>query len=111
METLWQTPQLTVPKETEIAKQVLLGLQQGKVDRSLFTDNANFYFNDQCLKDNADSLGPLGALTDFAQTSENLRGGMTARNYRAKAGAKTLNISTFWMPDRKIEQFIVTGRD
>ncbi len=99
------------PKETAIAKQVLAGLQQGKIDRSLFTDNANFYFNDQCLKDFADSLGPLGAVTDFAQTSETLRGGMVGRRYRAVAGGKTLSVSTFWMPDGKLEQYIVTGRE
>ena len=36
------------------------GLQQGKIDRSLFTDNANAYFTDQALKDYAGSLGPSG---------------------------------------------------
>jgi hypothetical protein len=100
----------TSPKELSIAKDVLSGLQEGKIDRSLFTDNANFYFNDECLKDFASSLGPLGPATEFTQTSESLRGGMVARRYRAVAGGKTLNISTFWMPDGKIEQYIVTGR-
>ena len=110
-DTLWQAPQFSASKETETAKQILVGLQQGKIDRSLFTDNANFYFNDTCLKDNADSLGPLGEVTEFTQLGESLRGGMTARGYRAKVGNKTLGISTFWMPDGKIEQYIVTGRD
>jgi CubicO group peptidase (beta-lactamase class C family) len=111
-ETLWSTPQLTVPKETEISKQIMVDLQKGKVDRSLFTDNANFYFNETCLKDNADSLGPLGTVTEFSQTGESLRGGMTYRGYRARmSGGKPLNISTFWMPDGKIEQYIVTGRE
>jgi hypothetical protein len=27
------------------------GLQHGTIDRSLFTDNANSYFNEQALKD------------------------------------------------------------
>ena len=111
-ETLFATPQNTSSKETDEAKQILAGLQQGKIDRSLFTDNANFYFNDTCLKDNADSLGPLGTIAEFSQTGQSLRGGMTARNYRAKmSSGKTLNVSTFWMPDGKLEQYIVTGRD
>ncbi len=111
-ETLWAAPQTASTKETDTAKQILAGLQQGKIDRSLFTDNANFYFNDVCLNDNADSLGPLGTIQEFTQTNESLRGGMTARNYRANmSGGKTLGISTFWMPDGKIEQYIVTGRE
>ena len=101
----------TSPKETEIAKQVLASLQQGKVDRALFTDNCNAYFDETALKDFADSLGKLGAATEFTETGESLRGGMTARRFRAVAGGKTLSISTFWMPSGKIEQYIVTGRE
>ena len=110
-ETFWATPEAAPSKETETAKQILIGLQQGKIDRSLFTDNANSYYNETCLKDNADSLGPLGSVTEFTQLGESLRGGMFARSYRAKAGSKMLGISTFWMPDGKIEQYIVTGRE
>jgi D-alanyl-D-alanine carboxypeptidase len=112
-ETFFQpAAQTGTTKETETAKQILAGLQQGKIDRSLFTDNANFYFNDTCLKDNADSLGPLGTIQEFAAQGESLRGGMNSRGYRAKmSGGKTLSISTFWMPDGKIEQYIVTGRE
>src|SRR5581483_8788443 len=38
------------------AKAILVGLQKGKIDRSLFTDNANAYFDKQCLDDLASSL-------------------------------------------------------
>src|SRR4029453_17269774 len=58
------------------AKAIMVGLQKGKVDRSLFTDNANAYFDKQCLQDLASSLGPLGAPTEFELVSEGLRGGM-----------------------------------
>ena len=44
------------------AKAILVDLQKGKVDRSLFTDNANAYFDKQCLHDLASSLAPLGYL-------------------------------------------------
>ena len=47
-----------------------------------------------------------------------VKAGMVARpeewawsSYRARAGSKTLGISTFWMPNGKIEQYIVTGRE
>jgi hypothetical protein len=92
-----------------MAKAILVGLQKANIDRSLFTDNANFYCNNQCLHDLATSLAPLGAPTEFELVSENLRGGMTARRYRAKFQKKNLVISTYTMPDGKLEQFIVSA--
>jgi CubicO group peptidase (beta-lactamase class C family) len=91
------------------AKAILVGLQKGKIDRSLFTDNANSYFDKQCLNDLASSLAPLGAPTEFELVSDGLRGGMTARRYRAKFQKKTVEISTYAMPDGKLEQYIVSA--
>ena len=91
------------------AKAILVGLQKGKIDRSLFTDNANAYFDKQCLHDLASSLAPLGAPSDFELVSEGLRGGMTAHRYRAKFQKKTLEVSTYAMPDGKLEQYIVSA--
>ena len=85
------------------AKAILIGFQKDKIDRSLFTDNANAYFDKQCLHDLATSLASLGAPTDFELVSEGLRGGMTARRYRAKFQKKTLEVSTYSMPDGKLE--------
>jgi D-alanyl-D-alanine carboxypeptidase len=86
------------------------GLQRGKIDRALFTDNANFYFNDTALKDFASSLGPLGAPESFAQTGQGLRGGMTLRRFVVKYPNQTLVITCFEMPDGKIEQFQIAPR-
>jgi len=97
-----------IAEKVERARNMLEQLQQGKIDRSLFTDNGNSYFDQQALKDFAGSLGPLGKSQDFQQTSEQLRGGMTFRAYRAKFAEKVLAISTFEMPDGKIEQFLVS---
>ena len=66
------------PKQDELMRKVYDGLQQGKIDRTLLTDNANAYFTDQALKDYAASLGPLGAPDSFTQTRTSGRGGMTA---------------------------------
>jgi D-alanyl-D-alanine carboxypeptidase len=93
----------------EKAKAILVGLQKGKIERSLFTENANAYFDKQCLHDLASSLAPLGAPTDFELVSEGLRGGMTARRYRAKFRKKTLEVSTYAIPDGKLEQYIVSA--
>jgi D-alanyl-D-alanine carboxypeptidase len=97
-----------VAEKVERARKVLEQLQQGKIDRSLFTDNANSYFDQQALQDFAASLNPLGTSQDFQQTAEQLRGGMTYRAYRAKFADKVLSISTFEMPDGKIEQYLVS---
>ena len=92
-------------------RQIFEGLQHGKIDRSLLTDNANFYFNDQALKDFADSLGPLGTPEEFVKTEEEGRGGMTLRTYRVKFPQKTLGIIIYEMPDGKLEQYQVFARE
>jgi len=91
------------------AKAILVGLEKGKINRSLFTDNANAYFDKQCLDDLASSLAALGTPTEFELVSEGLRGGMTARRYRAKFQKKSLEVSTYAMPDGKLEQYIVSA--
>jgi D-alanyl-D-alanine carboxypeptidase len=93
------------------ARQVFDGLQQGKIDRSLFTANANSYFTDQALRDFASSLGPLGKPEEFKQTSQRDRGGMTFHAFEVKYPKKTLALWERDMPDGKIEQFQVMARD
>ncbi len=95
------------PKQDALMRKVYDGLQQGKIDRSLFTDNANSYFNDQALKDYASSLGQLGAPQEFNQVRSSLRGGMTARIYGVKYPNKSLVIIIYEMPDGKIEQYLI----
>jgi D-alanyl-D-alanine carboxypeptidase len=94
--------------DTEIAKKVFAGLQKGKIERTLFTDNCNAYFTPTALHDYAASLGKLGTVQQFELTRETLRGGMTHRNYRVKLARRSVNVNSFWMADGKIEQFIVT---
>jgi CubicO group peptidase (beta-lactamase class C family) len=96
---------------TAVARTILEGLQKGRIDRALFTSNANAYFSELALKDFASSLGPLGAVQEFAQIAQGLRGGMTLRRYRARFATKTVRITTFWMPDGKIEQFQVAAAE
>jgi hypothetical protein len=87
------------------AKTIFEGLQQGRIDRALFTSNANAYFTDGALADFASGLGPLGPPQEFEQANQSLRGGMVARSFRIKCGAKTLRLTTFMMPDGKLEQY------
>ena len=108
---LFTTVDSATPKTTELARKIFEGLQRGEIDRALFTSNANAYFSAQALKDFAASLGPLGAPKEFAQASQGLRGGMTLRRYRVKFPQKNVRITTFWMPDGKLEQFQVAAAE
>jgi D-alanyl-D-alanine carboxypeptidase len=86
-------------------------LQKGRIDRSLLTENANFYFNEQALQDYSVSLAPLGKVEALTQTRQRTRGGMTYRGYKVKFPERTLEIWSFEMPDGKIEQFQVHTKD
>ncbi|MBL8207063.1 MAG: beta-lactamase family protein [Blastocatellia bacterium] len=91
----------------EQSRRIFTELQQGKIDRSVFTANANDYFSAEVIADFAASLGPLGTPTEFTQTSQVLRGGMTIRSFRIRCGNRTVSLSTQMWPDGKIEQFMV----
>jgi hypothetical protein len=93
----------------EQAKKIFIGLQQGSIDRFLFTDNANSYFSESALKDFAIGLAPLGTPLEFTQTQRELRGGMTLRGYRVKFAQKTLHAWTYEMPNGKLEQYQIAA--
>jgi D-alanyl-D-alanine carboxypeptidase len=89
------------------ARTILTGLQQGRIDRSLFTDNANSYFTDEAIHDYASSLGPLGAAAQFCQTGRDERGGMVFHSYLAVFPKRAVTITTYSMPGGKLEQYLV----
>jgi D-alanyl-D-alanine carboxypeptidase len=108
---LFETADAATPVKTEQARKIFEGLQKGTIDRSLFTDNANAYFNDVSLKDFADSLGPFGTPTSFIQVGQSLRGGMVNRTFIARFPNKILRIWTYEMADGKLEQLQVASQN
>lgn len=94
-------------KEIQQVRGILDGLQHGRIDHALFTSDANAYFNDIVVHDFETSLTPLGPLQSVTKTSEQLRGGMTHRSYRAQFEKKTVLLNIYVMPDGKYEQFMV----
>jgi len=92
-------------EELEQARKIFLGLEHGTIDRSLFTENANFYFSEQALQDIATSLESLGTPEAFVQTQERLRGGMKLRIYEIRFPGKILEAWTYQMPNGKLEQY------
>ncbi len=96
----------------QLVRKVLAELQRGRIDRSLFTANANSYFSQQTLQDFAASLGPLGEPEEFRQDSYSLRGGMGFRAYSVKFKSKSVRITLRDLPDGgKIEQFQVEAAE
>jgi len=93
--------------DTAQVRDILAKLQAGKIDRSLFTSNANSYFSEEALRDCKASLAKLGKLKSVSAQSENLRGGMTHRSYRAQFAKKTLYLNIYLMPGGKFEQFLI----
>ena len=97
-------------KQEEQSREIFGALQQGKINRTLFTDNCNRYFTEQALKDFAGSLGPLGSPTEFTQTYKQDRGGMTFRLFEVHFPQKTVEVWERIMPDGKIEQYQVAAK-
>ena len=92
-------------------KTILSGLQQGTIDRALFTADCNAYFNQDALHDFASSLAPLGAVSTVARTRTALRGGMRFALYRAAFTKGTsIMVSVYLEPDGQIEQLLVVGK-
>lgn len=98
-------------KQDALVRGVFDALKQGKIDRSLLTDNANSYFTEQALKDYSASLSPLGDPQSFMQSSRSLRGGMTHLSYQVKYPKKTLRINIYQMPDGKFEQYLISATE
>jgi len=98
------------PKQDALVRKVFDDLRAGKIDRALFTDNANSYFTQQALNDYSTSLTALGQVQSFKQTSNSLRGGMTHMSYEVRFPGKTVGINIYQMPDGKFEQFLVAAQ-
>ena len=103
-------PDRAKAKAEDQARKILAGLQRGKIDRGLFTDDCNFYFSQQALDDFKSSLGALGGLKELSQRTEELRGGMVFRDFSVKfsdPNATTLSLTTYTLPDGRLEQFLI----
>ncbi|HUB34768.1 MAG TPA: serine hydrolase domain-containing protein [Bryobacteraceae bacterium] len=94
-------------KNTAQVRAILEDLRKGRIDRALFTDNANSYFTPAALRDFATSLTSLGKLKTVTAAGENLRGGMIHRSYRAEFAKKTVGLNVYLLPDGRFEQFMV----
>jgi CubicO group peptidase (beta-lactamase class C family) len=102
--------ELDAGRQEDQSREIFAALQQGKINRALFTDNCNRYFTEQALQDFASSLGPLGSPTEFTQTSKQDRGGMTFRGFEVHFPHTSVEVWERIMPDGKIEQYQVGAK-
>lgn len=94
-------------------------LRAGTLDRSLMTDNSNYYFTATALGDYRDSLGKLGDPVTFElKRPARLRGGFVNRVYTVSyADGRKLSVVTYAEPGEgsssggRYEQFIVMPAD
>jgi len=93
---------------TEQDRQVLLALQRGQVDRSLFTDNANDYFSDRVVNQTARVLQRAGGLKSFGVRARSSLGGLDVRTYVAELEQRSYTIVTRAWPDGRLEQFTLS---
>jgi D-alanyl-D-alanine carboxypeptidase len=104
-------PESELLEETQIRK-ILSGLEDGTIDRALFTEDANFYFSAETLGDFSSSLKPLGTVTAVKKRQESLRGGMVYRGFTATfSGGTSVAVSTYSMKDGRLEQLLVEGKE
>jgi CubicO group peptidase (beta-lactamase class C family) len=89
------------------ALEIYRGLQQGRIDRSLFAPNLNDYFTPEAIADFQTSLAPLGEPLSLRQTRAELRGGMTFREFEIVYPGRRLELTTYTYPDGKLEQYLI----
>jgi D-alanyl-D-alanine carboxypeptidase len=94
-------------REEAQALAIFNGLADGHIDRSLFTNYCNAYFNQQTVEDFASSLKPLGSPLSFKETKQEARGGMMFRIFTVTFPDRELKVTTYQMPDGKLEQYLV----
>lgn len=100
---------VVVPPKGEEAKarQLLIGLQQGTLDRSLLTSNANEFFTDNVLRDIAASIGVLGPPEAMQPIGNEQRGGMQLHIYRVVFADRALLLTARFLPDGQVEQLLI----
>jgi D-alanyl-D-alanine carboxypeptidase len=101
------TPAAAPTKEEARALAIFNNLADGHIDRKLFTPFCNAYFSQQAIEDFADSLKPLGPPLTFKQAYAEGRGGMTLRVFHLTFPDRKLKVTTYEMPDGKLEQYLV----
>jgi D-alanyl-D-alanine carboxypeptidase len=90
------------------ARKLFAQFQAGAVDRSLFTENGNFYLTATNLADQKAGLGGLGPARLFELQGQSMRGGLQTRTWKITTPKATLLAVERGYPDGKLEQFMIS---
>jgi CubicO group peptidase (beta-lactamase class C family) len=93
------------------ARAVFRDFEEGRIDRSRFTDNGNAYLTSEVLADQKAGLAAFGPARTFQLRGEQTRGGLKTRNWRIMTAKGALNVVERAYPDGKIEQFTISKGD
>ena len=95
---------------TDDVRALYNAIRTGKLDRSLLTEDLNYYFSPTALGDYRTSLAALGEPTKVEPLGKpRLRGGFVNRNFRITAGGKDLTLITYAEPGAhgRWEQYLI----
>ena len=94
--------------EEKRARTIIEGFRLGKIDRMLFTDDANFYFNSEVLMAQKTGLAQMGPTRTFNLQSENHYRDRQRKLWRIVTAHGILNAVEFDLLNGKIQEFLVT---
>jgi CubicO group peptidase (beta-lactamase class C family) len=98
-------PTIAGSPSADVARDLIVSLQRGKVDRSLLGEDASAYFDDARVAAASAKLRDLGTPT-VTVTSRNERGAMEHTSLSIAFPSKTVSASMFRSPDGKIRQLL-----
>ncbi len=99
-------PAINGPTALVAGRTFLVGLAQGKVDRSTLGDDYSAFLTPEMVAGAGASLGGMGAITDVAIARTAERGGMEVALITFKAGGKSERALMYRTPDGKIQEVL-----
>jgi D-alanyl-D-alanine carboxypeptidase len=90
---------------------LFLAIQNGTVDRGLFSATGNFYLTATVLADLQSSLSPLGPARLIELEHETRRGGMTTRRWKILCRGARLEAVERTHSDGKIDELMITQKE
>jgi len=94
--------------EEKRARVIFEGFRLGKIDRTLFTDDANFYFNSEVLTAQKAGLAQMGPTRTFDLQGENPHRDRLRKVWKIVTAHGILNAVEFDLPNGKIQEFVVS---
>lgn len=95
------------PPALDAARTFLVGLRQGKVDRSTLGDDFSAFLTPDLLAAARASLERWGPITDLKVTTTVERGGMEVAVLRFKVGSLAARALMYRTPDGKIQELLM----